>query len=183
MLNYAEIASISTILSIEPVPCNQPQDYVASASSYVIGPIAPTRLVAWKTLLSTGYEVILLVPKQLPLSVLTDQAFKAGFDNGYFAWDLEDLTASQVVSKIYKTLYFSVEEENSAEWCAWTVGFVVGELARLAGTAKTLARTGLAHLDFLLSFFSLDPLSWPKDVVRFQMRRWHHEAMRSYRCC
>ena len=171
------VAQLDSMQGTTPAPTRP----ASSASTYAIGPIAPARLVTWKAMLTTGHEITLRVPKQLPLSVLTHQAFKAGMDDGYFACDLDHMTATQTVSDIYQYLYFAVDEEDSMEWCADSIGFVVGELSWLIGIAKMRALTGLAHLDFLLSFFPLDPLSFPEARVRSQMRHEHHEAMRSYR--
>ena len=63
---------------------------------------------------------------------------------------------------------------------AWMVGWVLGNLAWLAQTERTLALVGLAHLCFLLPFLTLDAPFWPPCSLR-RADFLHREALCAYR--
>jgi hypothetical protein len=60
------------------------------------------------------------------------------------------------------------------------VGWVIGNLAWLAETERTLALVGLAHLCFLLPFLMLDAPFWPPCSLR-RADFLHRQALRAYR--
>ena len=175
MIAQREYVQVATPAAIDPA---------CTSSSYTIGPLHPNQIRLQKEDVSTGQEITLLLPLLLlPPSVLTDQAFKAGYETGYLACDLAGLTVPQLVNELFYLLdYAALDAEcEDADPCSWFVGELLGELAYLAESAKLLARTGLAHLCFLLSFFSRDPLSWPSHRMRQEMGSLHNTAVKAYR--
>ncbi len=157
-------------------------------SSYSIGPIDPMQITPVRVHLVTGEECSLLVPVQLPPSFLTDPACKQGYEWGYLDGELEaEWSVARVVNWTYYTLDDELSDAQAWETLglhlpAWIVGWVLGDLARLAGTERTLALVGLAHLCFLLPFlsFSLDAPLWsPCGLSRARFP--HREMVRAYR--
>jgi hypothetical protein len=163
MLNYAETTDVRTIVSVTPLPQNQHQDSTTSPSPYVIGPIDQAHLRTQQAVLSDGEEITLLVPVDVPPVVLSAPDFKGGYEWGYDEEELiADLSVPQLVNQIYYSLKYELHDTNEFWLYAWIVGFVLGSLARLAKTDRTLALVGIAHLRFLLSFLPLNAQqSWP----------------------
>ena len=154
----------------------------SQASSYAIGPVDPVQLTALHAHLSTGEEYSLLVPVHLPPSILTHPMFKDGYEWGYTegAPEEEEWTVPKLVNEVYHILA-ELCDEDEPDFCPWTLGFLLGELASLAETDRTLALTGLAHYCFLLPFFLLDgTLSWPLYRI-FQAGYLHNRVLRTYR--
>lgn len=61
------------------------------------------------------------------------------------------------------------------------LGFVLGELTRLAEWDTTLAHTGLAHYCFLLPLFTQEhPASWPR-YEPYHVGLWHTRVVKAYR--
>lgn len=90
-----------------------------------------------------------------------------------------------MVNWTYNTLDDELYDEDAWEAlgpqvCAWIVGWVLGSLARLAETERTLALVGVAHLGFLLPFLALDAPFWPPCGL-CRARFPHTEALRAYR--
>jgi hypothetical protein len=165
MLSYARTVSSSIIVS-----------------SYAIGPLDPVEITTLHTQLSTGEEYSLLVPIQLPPSILTHPMFKDAYECGYEVSDPEEeWTVPKLVNEVYQTLVELYYEDELVDYCPWTLGFLLGELEYLAERDQTLALTGLAHYCFLLSFFPLDSVPpWPlSSLVRVRFR--HGEVLRTYR--
>src|SRR6266567_7445457 len=131
---------------------------LSPTSSYAIGPIDPMQVTSLQAHLSSGEEYSLLVPVQLPASILTDPMFQEGYEWGYLDGELEaEWSVPHLVNWTYNTLSQELWDERAWEALglhlpAWIVGWVLGDLARLAGTERTLALVGLAHLCFLLPF-------------------------------
>lgn len=194
MLNYAETASIGTILSVESVPCSQPQDTPASPFSYVIGPINPAQIITMHAHLSTGDECSLLLPVHLPRHILDDPAFRDGYEYNYLSEeesgkeDEEWMTSvTRLVNHIYSSLTDArlyrdlITGELLPDFLPWQVGWLLRDLTRLAETDRTLAFVGLAHLCFLLPLLTQPrPVNWP----RFEPYRadiLHDRAVKAYR--
>jgi hypothetical protein len=193
MLNYAETASSSTIVPLALVLQSQCQQdtahHISSVFSYAIGPIDPAQLISLHAHLSTGEECPLLTPARLPLWILSDPAFRDGYEQNYYSEEEEEeWTVSQLVNLIYAKLrgdcYSKLESlfgEVGPDFGPWEVGWLLRDLTRLAETNRTLALTGIAHLCFLLSFLPQDPpTSWPPaGLIR---ARWlHNDALKAYR--
>jgi len=80
--------------------------------------------------------------------------------------------------------YHSLAElcyEDKLDLCPWTLGFLLGELASVAETDRTLALTGLAHYCFLLPFFPLDDAQSWLPTASYSGRALHNHALRTYR--
>ncbi len=193
MLNYAETASSSTIVPWMSVPHSQCQKNVAdctsslsSVSSYAIGPVDPMQITLLQAHLSSGEECSLLVPIHLPLSFFIDPMFKEGYEWGYLDGELEaQWSVPHLVNWTFNTLSQELWDERAWEALglhlpAWIVGWVLGDLARLAETERTLALVGIAHLCFLLPFLSLDTPFWPPCSVQ-RAHFPHTQALRTYR--
>src|SRR5260370_32861238 len=92
MLHYAETARSSTIVPLVPQSqCPQgTTHYVSAVSSYVIGPIDPAYLLTMQAHLPTGEEYTLLIPAQVPRSVLDDPAFRDGYEYNYLSEEERD---------------------------------------------------------------------------------------------
>ena len=153
------------------------------ASSYAIGPIDPTHLLTLQARLSDGQDIPLLVPAHLPLSLLSDPQFKDGYEWGCLWADIEEgWTIPHMVNHIYHTLRTELSGECSLSTSAWAVGFLLGNLAGLAKTERTLALVGIAHLRFLLACVSFDAwLSESSHCLIQKMEALHHAAIRAYR--
>ena len=151
------------------------------ASSYAIGPIDPAQLLTLHAHLSTGEECSLLVPVSLPSSILTHSMFKEGYECSYMeSGTEEEWTFPKLVNEVYHILV-ELCYEDEPDFCPWTLGFLLGELASLAERDRTLALTGLAHSCALLSFFPLDDaLPWPLYRL-LQARYLHSSALHAYR--
>jgi hypothetical protein len=104
------------------------------------------------------------------------------FKEGYTESDPEEeeWTVPKLVNEVYHLLA-ELCYEDEPDFCPWTFGFLLGELASLAERDRTLALTGLAHSCFLLSFILLDNvLSLPPyGLIRARLR--HNDALRIYR--
>lgn len=184
MLNYAETTGVSTIVSVPPLPQKSPsQDSPASPFSYVIGPIDPAQIITMHAQLSTGDECVLLVPVQLPPSILTHLAFKEGYECGYLEGNQQEevWTFPKVLNEIYAELREGHNDADPADAVPWTLGFLLGELASLAEQDQTLALTGLAHFAFLIPLFAHKrPADWPRREPYHPYYR-HRHVMKVYR--
>lgn len=134
-----------------------------AVSSYAIGPLDPARIV----------------PVPLPLSIFTHPVFKEGYEWGYSEGDPEDeeWTVPKLLNEVYHLLD-GLRDEDEPDFCPWTLGFVLGELASVAEQDRILALTGLAHYCFLLSFIE----RWSYPFLSLLRARWpHDEALKAYR--
>ncbi len=156
--------------------------------SYAIGPINLAQLISLPAHFSTGEECSLLVPVHLPPSLLTDPACQGGYEWGYLEGELdEEWSVPRIVNWTYNTLHDELWDKEAwetlgAHVSAWIVGWLLGSLARLAETERTLALVGMAHLCFLLPFLSLDAPSWPPRGL-YRAHFPHTEVLRAYRGC
>jgi hypothetical protein len=189
MLNYAETTRTSTVVSVGSVPAGQSQAHASvsppltsAVSSYALGLLDSAHLRTQHAALSDGEEIILLVPTDVPPVVLADSACKGGCEWGYDEEELLcDLSVPQLVNQLYYTLKYELHEESEFWVYAWIVGFLLGSLARLAESDRTLALVGVAHLRFLLSFLPLDAQqSWPRYGL-YHAGLPHDRAVKAYR--
>lgn len=193
MLNYAETASISTLLSLESVPCSQPQDATTSTFSYVIGPIDSAQIITMHAHLSTGDECSLLLPVHLPHQILDDPAFRDGYEYNYLSEEEgdeeEDWTTgvTRLVNHIYSSLTDArlyrdlLISEIVSDFLPWQVGWLLHDLTRLAETDRTLAYVGMGHLCFLLPLLIQErPVTWPRNEP-FCADILHTRAIKAYR--
>jgi hypothetical protein len=162
-----------------------PADALSSSltSSYAIGPVDPAPFTPLHAHLSTGEEYSLLIPVQLPPSILTHATFKEGCEWGYIEGNPEE--DEWTVPKLVNEVYHSFAElccEDEPDFCPWTFGFLLRELASVAEQDRTLALTGLAHYCFLLPFLPLDDTQpWLPYRFLARTRFLHDHALRSYR--
>ena len=186
MLDQMQVSTPALSVS---VPCSQSQEHTvdrtqalssSAVSPYAIGPLDPAQITTLHAHLSTGEECSLLVTIHLPPAILTHPVFKEGYECSYTESDpQEEWTVPKLVNEIYHILA-ELYDEDEPDFCPWTLGFLLGELASLAERDKTLALVGLAHYCFLLPFISLDPPSWP--FYRLIRACWrHNDALRTYR--
>jgi hypothetical protein len=190
MLTLAETDSNSTIVTVEAVPSSQhqerPTDPLPSPGSYAIGPHDPARVTILPVHLSSGAECSLLVPVLLPPSLLYDPQFTEGYEAGYLSPDAEaEWSVPQIVNWTYHFIQRELHFEEAWEDFGlhlpdWIVGCVLGDLAGLAETERTLALVGVAHLSFLLPFLSLDSRFWPP-VNLYRADFPHRLALHDYR--
>jgi hypothetical protein len=190
MLTYAETASNSTIVPGEAVPSSQhqerPTDPLPSPGSYAIGPLDPAQVRILPVRLSSGEACTLLLPLNVSPSFLHDQQFAEGYEAGYLSPETEE--AWSIPQLVNWTYHFIQRELHSEEaWNdfglhlpAWVVGCVLGDLAGLAETERTLALVGVAHLSFLLPFLTFDSPFWPP-VNLYRADFPHRVALRTYR--
>jgi hypothetical protein len=184
MLNYAEITTVRTIVPVTPLPQSQQlsTDYVSSVFSYIVGPIDPTQIITLYAQLSTGDAYSLLVPTQLPSSLLAHPTFKDGCEWGYLEGipQEEQWTFLHVLNEVYARLR-EMRDDAEQDFLPWTLGFLLGELASLAVQDRTLALTGLAHYGFLLPLFTRKrPADWPHREPYHPYYR-HRYVMKAYR--
>jgi hypothetical protein len=195
MLNDAETAHISTIVPVTQPLQSQCQtytpDHVSPASSYAIGPIDPSHLVAMHAHCSNGEECPLLVPKALPLWILTHPEFRDGYEQNYFTEEGEDdKERKQTVPHMVNLIYSKLCGEGFADLASgkvdpdfgvWEIGYLLRDFTRLVDTDQTLALTGMAHLCFLLSFLpSKQPGRWPPAGL-VHARGPHNDTVKAYR--
>lgn len=193
MLNYAETASSSTILSVTSVPCSPSQVSIASISSYVIGPIDPARLTTLRLHLSDGEECSLLVPADLPRTILDGPAFREGYEWNYLSEEEgEDKgwtgSVMQVVNHIYRSLtdprlYRNMDTGAvEPDFLPWETGWLLRDLTRLAETDRILTSVGMAHLCFLLALLVQDRPSFPLyQNPWYRADSLHTRAAKAYR--
>jgi hypothetical protein len=195
MLNYAETANISTNVPVMSLPQNQGQKYtpdrVFPASSYAIGPIHPSHLIIMYAHCSNREECPLLIPKALPLWILTHPEFRDGYEQNYFTEEGEDNKEwKQTPPHMANLIYSKLCGEGFADFASgkvdpnfgvWEIGYLLRDFTRLADIDQTLALTGMAHLCFLLSFLPpKPPRCWPPAGL-VQARRSHNDAIKAYR--
>lgn len=195
MSTYAEPATIRTLILIAPIPGSlsqeettpeppehtSPEPEPPDPSSYVVGPIDPTTLIPVRVRLSTGETIACSIPPFIPLAILRHPWFREGCEWGYNETDLEEeaYTFPKLLNEVYGMLD-ELRYEPRSDFGPWTIGFVLGELARLAEQDRLLALTGLAHYCFVLSFLS--PGSWSYPFLRLIWARDPHiQAMKAYR--
>jgi hypothetical protein len=160
----------------------------SSPSSYAIGPIDPAQFTTLQAHLATGEECSLLVPLQLPITLFIDPMFKEGYECGYLDGDVEaEWSVPHIVNWRYNSFNDELYDERAWDELglhlpAWMVGWVIGDLARLAETQRTLALVGLAHLCFLMPFLTtdVDAPYWPPCHLR-RADFPHRQALRAYR--
>ncbi len=154
-------------------------------SPYAIGSIDPAQFTPLQAHLSNGEECSLLVPVHLPASILTDQRFKEGYEWGYLDGELEaEWSVPHLVNWTFNTLSEELWDERAWEALglhlpAWIVGGVLGDLARLAETERTLALVGIASL-----FPAAVPVAVAGLPVLAPLQRAHFphtQALRTYR--
>jgi hypothetical protein len=114
MLHYAETARSSTIVPLVPQSqCPQgTTHYVSAVSSYVIGPIDPAYLLTMQAHLSTGEEYTLLIPAQVPRSILDDPAFRDGYEYNYLSEEEkgEEEGWTSLVTRLVNHIYSSLTD-------------------------------------------------------------------------
>jgi len=194
MLQYAEPANVRTLILVASVPCSQSQEDAApepsgaaslpdvpDPSSYTVGPIDPEILVPVRVRLSTGETIACSIPPSVPLAILMHPFFQEGCEWSYNETDLEE--EAYTVPKLLNEVYGMLDELRFIEepdFGLWTIGFVLGELARLAEQDRLLALTGLVHYCYILSFLS--PGNWGYPFLRLMWARDPHtQAMKAYR--
>jgi len=197
MMNYVETASSSTIVPLVSVPSSKCQENITGCASslpssptysYVIGPIDPAQVHTLQARLTTSQDILLLVPSHLPHSLLTDPAFKDGYEWGYTETDPEEegWTVPKLVNQVYSTLmyersYASPPNDEEPAFYHWTLGFLLGSLAYLVEIDQTLALTGLAHYHFLLALLPVERTPpWPLYIL-FRARCLHNRTLEAYR--
>lgn len=157
----------------------------ALVASYTIGPIDPAHLTACPVQLSTGQDIMLLLPVHLPVSVRSHPAFKEGSEWGYLeADDTRSITIPRLLNTLEADLSADLspeEDEDDPQAYPWMMGLLLGELARLAETDRTLALVGLAHLCLLASVLTQRrPADWPR-YEPYSADALHRSALKAYR--
>lgn len=202
MLQHVEPVDVRTLILVRPVPTYASQKELASEppenvspessfafplpnvfnpSAYTIGPIDPAKLIPVQVQLSSGTTIPCFIPPFIPLRVLMHPFFREGCEWGYIECDPEEevYTFPKLLNDIFGMLS-GLRDLDEPEFCPWTIGFVLGELARLTEVDRTLALTGLAHYCFILSFLS--PGSWGYPFLRLSWASaFHLKAMKAYR--
>jgi hypothetical protein len=202
MLQYTEPVNVRTLILVAPVPCSpspenptpEPQKDTSpepspafvlpelpDTASYIVGPIDPTKLIPVQVQLIGGTTLSCHIPPTIPLAILMHPMFREGCEWGYTETDLEEETYTfpKLLNDIFRMLS-GLRFMEEADFCPWTVGFILGELARLAEADGLLALTGLAHYCYLLSFLS--PGSWGYPFLRLSWaHEFHQVAMKEYR--
>jgi hypothetical protein len=174
MLDQLDHMQVSTPASLSPT--------FTAVSSYAIGPIDLAHITSLHAHLSTGDECSLLVPVQLPPSLLTHPACKDGYEWGYLEGNPEEekWTFPKLVNEVYSILS-ELCNGSDPDFYPWTLGFLLGELASIAEQDKTLALTGLAHSCFLLPLLTQDrPSDWPRHEP-YHAAYLHRDAVKAYR--
>src|SRR5712692_9512050 len=193
MMNYVETASSSTIVPLVSVPSSKCQENITGCASslpssptysYVIGPIDPAQVHTLQARLTTSQDILLLVPSHLPHSLLTDPAFKDGYEWGYTETDPEEegWTVPKLVNQVYSTLmyersYASPPNHEEPAFYHWTPGFLLASLAFLVEIGETPALTGLVHDHCVVGFVAVErtPPGW-LDIL-FRARCLHKRAL------
>lgn len=131
--------------------------------------------------LSTGETIAFFLPPSVSLAILMHPIFQEGYEWGYTETDPEE--EAYTVPKLLNEIFAMLDELRFIEepdFGPWTVGFVLGELARLAEQDRLLALTGLAHYCFVLSF--LPTGNWGYPFLHLMWARdFHTTAMKAYR--
>ncbi|HEY7415983.1 MAG TPA: hypothetical protein VH593_12370 [Ktedonobacteraceae bacterium] len=186
MLNYTETARIGTNLPTSPVTCCQPQYSISfsSASSYTVGPIDQAQITTHQVQLSTGDTCTLLVPVTIPCALFHHPDFQQGYECGYLnSYTEEDgLTVPKLLNDLYQSLEGTYNRRGEdPDMSFWTPGHTLGDMAGVAEWDKPLALTGLAHLCFLLPFFTQPRLlDWPSGEAYYPLYP-HSHAIKAYR--
>lgn len=152
-------------------------------SSYVIGPIDQAQITTRSVQLSTGDTCTTLLPLSFPSDLPAHFVFQQGHETAYLECELDAKTCT--VPKLLNELYDNLADlrfrDKYPGLYPWTLGFVLGELAYIAEWDKTLALTGLAHVCFLLPFFTQPrPLGWPR-YEPYHPHYPHDRAIKAYR--
>ncbi len=124
MLDQVQVKTLLDALSASPM------------SSYAIGPLDPMQFTPLHTHLSTGEEYSLLVPVQLPPSILTHPIFKDGYEWAYTEGNPEE---EWTVPKLVNEVYHFIAElcyEDEPDFCAW----MLEKGARHHATSRTACR-------------------------------------------
>lgn len=191
MLNHAETIHSSTIVPLSVAPDQHqerpidliPSLFAAPGCSYAIGPVDPAQITTLSVPLSTDEMCFLLVPVQLPSAILTHPVFKEGYECGYLEGvpQEEEWTVPKLVNEAYHSLAELFSGEVEPDFCPWTLGFLLGELASVTERDHLLALSGLAHFRALLTFCPLEStLPWPLSCL-LRARCLHHDALLIYR--
>lgn len=165
---------------LDPVQVSTPAQL---SSSYAIGPLDPAHITTLHAHLSSGDECSLLIPVQVSSSLLTHPVFKEGYEWGYLDSHVEEeaWTVPKLVNDLYANLADLPRFKQDPDFYPWTLGFLLGELANMAEWDRTLALTGLAHVCFLVPFFTQDrPSNWPR-YEPYHPAYQHDRVVREYR--
>lgn len=93
--------------------------------------------------------------------------------------DDEEYTVPKLLNEVF-SLLDELRDIDEPDFCPWTLGFVLGELALIAEQDYILVLTGLAHYCFVLSF--LPAGNWGYPFLRLLWARDPHtQAMKAYR--
>jgi hypothetical protein len=156
-----------------------------TASSYAIGPIDPSQLLRMHAHLSMGEECALLVSTGVPAWIRLHPEFRDGYERSYESElegrESEWQSVTQMVPHLYTHLCGYGFGTIDRDFGPWEVGHLLRDLTKLAETDEMLAYTGLAHLQFLLSFVpDKPPACWPPQSL-IQAEARHDEAVGAYR--
>lgn len=116
--------------------------------SYTLGSLGESSLTAYGMRSDRGEEFSLLVPAQLPFSLMRATAFQDGAAFGYGYGDEMGTTPIQVVNAVHRDFCGELCQGGTY---AWIVGYLLGCLTMLAENDRRLALVGMAHLCFLVA--------------------------------
>lgn len=152
-------------------------------ASYTLGPIDPGQVVSLRIepADAPSFTLLALGPADLPASLLADPSFQDAAMYGYDTGELNDyldgwgFAPVRVANWIWNTFHWDMSRKGSR---IFTLGYILGALARLAEAEHTLALVGLAHFSFLLSLVP-DPCPFP--AVLGDAGLFHDQAVRAFR--
>lgn len=193
MLNNEETANGNPVTPLTSQHQNQLDATLSTYLSYTIGPIDAAKVVTTHIHVSDEEACTLLIPKQLPSSILNDPAFQDACKENYLSEEEipeeKEWAANviQLVNHVYASLtdtrcYLDFTTgEVLPDFLPWQVGWLLRDLTSLAEVNQTLAYVGIAHLCFVLSLLTPEDESSTPSNEAYYARFIHSHTVKAYR--
>ncbi len=145
-MHHADMAPfITSALELPPIhfPIEKyAVDQITRASSYTVGPMDDFDVITTTASGPDGEEYSLLVPRYLPIWILTHPKFRDGFERNYLTEEGEDdrqwkqgipHTLNLIYSKLCGEGFEELDTRKPApDFGAWEIGYLLRDFTRLA---------------------------------------------------
>jgi len=158
-----------------------PVCFAGSQHPYAVGPLPMDQITPLYGELVNGYPFTIEVPNVFA-SIRHHPGFLGGCQFGFESSDDETYTPVSLCNFVCRVLHEEFREPDmDGDTYLWVIGFVLGWLASVAETEPVLARVGIRHLCFLLSYIPSSLLPRYRYRALNQVDSYHTASMKAYR--